>query len=126
MKLLKSLSIVLFITLLVIGCGGGSGDSGISNCDVVANASDSSFFKVINNLSTGLEWRLINSFPFGADMEPGECTSVVLDEGSYTVEINQCNISDAACISSFGPTISRTFSIGNHHAHTIMVNNSFF
>jgi len=92
LKFLKAFTIYVFISFLATGCGNGS-DSGVSNCDVVANTGESSFFKVINNLSTGLDWRLINSFPFGADMKPGECTSVALDEGSYTVEIIQCNIS---------------------------------
>ena len=125
MKFLKAGTIVIFISFLVIGCGNGS-DSGGTNCNVVANENGPSFLKVINNLSTGLEWSFINSFPFGADMKPGECISVGLDEGSYTVEINQCTISDAVCILSFGPAKRRTFTLGNQHTHTIMVNNSFF
>lgn len=125
MKFLKAFTIVVFISLPVIGCGHGS-NSGGANCKIVGNENGPSFLKVINNLSTGLEWSFINSFSFGADMKPGECISFGLDEGSYTVEINQCNISDAVCMMTFGPATRRTFTLGNQHTHTIMVNNSFF
>ena len=136
MKQLKLLSIVLFLTFIIFGCG--------SNREVVENNS----FKVINNLSTGLVWKfvdsfpsdadiksgectllgwkIVDSFPVGADIKPGECTLLGLADGIYTVELKQCNIDDAACSSYFGATSIKNISIGGQINRTLLVNETFF
>ena len=94
-------------------------------CDVVANPGWSNNFRVINSLGTGLEW-VIQTYPFGADMKPGECTIMGVSEGSHIVEFTQCNIGDAACISTFGPTIPISFSVTGGETYTIEVTSGLF
>lgn len=117
------LLLVLFAFALA-GCGGGGGSAG-GACDVVANAGGPAFFRVENNLSSGLSWTL-PAFAFGADMKPGECTIMGVVARQYTAELQQCNIGGAACTSTFGPTKMIVFSVLSGETFTLDVASSTF
>ena len=118
---------VLAVSIGLAGCskGGSSSGSGDASCDTVANADGPGYLKVINNLSTGLEWYL-QEYAFGADMKPSECTIFGVAAGTHTVKLTQCNIADAACTSTFGSTISKNFSVADGETYTITVSSNFF
>ncbi len=120
----KMVSVFLFVLLAALMASCGSDPSG-SDCQVVANPDWSNNLKVINNLDTGVEWK-ISKYPFGADMKPGECVIMGVSEGSYTVDLTQCQIGDAACISMFGPTITENFTVSGGQTHTIDVTSGMF
>jgi hypothetical protein len=106
-----------------------SGDSGNSsstgNCDIVANATGPAFFKVINNLGSGVAWYLPD-YAFGADMKPGECTIMGVMSSQYTLEVQQCSISNAACTSYFGQTKYIVFSVLDGETYTLNVTSNTF
>lgn len=107
-----------------MGCEDGNDDGG-GSCDMIANQDGPAYFKVKNNLSSGLEWYL-NSYAFGADMKPGECTNMGVAASQYTVRFQQCNIGDGACTSTFGSPRSIVFSVAQGETHTVNVDSSFF
>ena len=108
-------------------CGGGSssGDGSSGACDVVANAAGPAFFRVENNLNSGLSWTL-PAYAFGADMKPGECTIFGVTPSQLTVELQQCNIGDAACISTIGPTKMIVFTVVDGETFILDVTNNTF
>ena len=117
----------LTVTANITQCDSSGGEAvESSGCDIVANPDGPSFFNVANKLSSGLEWVFTDSFAFGADMKPGECTSFGLLAGSYKVDFTQCNIADEACTSTFGSTIQEIITVGDGQTQTITVNNGFF
>ena len=111
------------LAFLLVGCGGGGGGS--SSCDLVANASGPAFFKVENNLSSGLSW-FLPAFAFGADMKPGECTKMGVPASQFTVELQQCNIGSSSCTSNFGPTKMIVFTVLSGETFTLDVTSSTF
>jgi hypothetical protein len=113
------------MALGLTGCGEDDGEGGGGSCDVVANAGWSNNFKVVNRLDTGLEW-IIRTYPFGADMKPGECTIMGVSEGTHTVDFTQCDIGDAACISTFGSAVPVTFSVSGGETYSIEVTSDLF
>jgi hypothetical protein len=130
MNIIKS-SITALSIFTLVACGSGDdggGSGGEPRCDLIAqmNTNPDAFFKVINRLSGGLAWSFSNGLAFGADMKPNECTLVGLNPGGYSATFQQCNISDAACTSSFGPTREVVFSVQNGETYTVEVNSSFF
>ncbi len=120
--LLGFLSILIVLTLSA--CGGGSEGSG--DCDMVANPDGPAYFKVKNNLNSGLEWFFQTSYAFGADMKPGECTNMGVAASQYTVQLQQCNIGDADCTSNLGSSRSVVFSVAQGETYTLTVDGSFF
>lgn len=107
------------------GCGVVS-SSVDGSCDIVANPDGPAFFKVQNNLSSGLEWYLPD-YAFAADMKPGECTIMgVLANQTFTAELQQCTIGDEACITYFGPTEFIPFTLGNGETFTLSVDSTLF
>lgn len=121
------LSRVLLIVSLVINLSacGGSSSGGSGSCDIIANAAGPAFFRVENNLNSGLEW-FLPAFAFAADMKPGECTIMGVPSRQYTVELQQCNISDAGCTSNFGPSKVEVFSVLDGETFTLIVDSSTF
>ena len=125
-RVLTGVLLMIFIAVFVAACGsGGSSDDGAPRCDIVANADGPGYLEVINNLSTGLEWYM-QDYAFSADMKPGECTIFGVATGTRTVELTQCDIADAACTLTFGPTKSLDFSVADGETYTISVDKSFF
>jgi hypothetical protein len=127
----SSAPLTAIFTVAVLACsscggGGGGGDGGGGGCDLIANANGPAYFKVKNNLSTGVAWNFENAYPFGADMKPGECTNMGVAASQYTISFQQCNIGGAACTSTFGPTRMVVFSVNQGETHTIEVNSGFF
>ena len=114
-----------FVAILS-SCSGGGNDGGGSSCDMVANPNGPAYFKVVNNLSSGLGWYFQGSYVFGADMKPGECTNMGVVASQYTVQLQQCNISNAGCASNFGSTRSVVFSVAQGETYTLTVDGSFF
>lgn len=116
---------VFAVMLASCGSGGGGGGGG-QRCDIVANAQGPGYLKVINNLSTGLEWYMM-AYGFAAEMQPGECTIFgVSTNRTHTVELTRCNIADEGCSSNFGSTISKNFTVADGETYTINVTASFF
>ncbi len=112
--------------LLVSSCSSGGSDNGDGNCDMIANSNGPAYFKVYNNLDSGLDWSFQNSYAFGAEMKPGECTNMGVDARQYTIELLQCEIEDDGCISWFGPTRTVVFSVTEGETYTLTVDSSFF
>jgi len=115
--------IVALFTLT--SCGSSSSSSSSSSCDTVANAGGPAFFKVRNNLNSGLEW-FLPAYAFGADMKPDECTIMGVAASQFTVELTQCNIGGGACTGTFGPTIMRVFNVSAGDTFTLKVNSNTF
>lgn len=114
-------------TLALAGCGGGDdGDGGGGSCDMIANPDGPAYFKVVNNLSSGLAWSFQDSYAFGADMKPGECTNMGVVVRQYTVRFQQCNIGDGACTSDIGSPRDVVFSVAQGETHTETVDSNFF
>lgn len=120
--------ILLLMLALFSACGGGDeGDGGGSgSCDMIANPDGPAYFKVVNNLNSGLEWFFQTGYALGADMKPGECTNMGVVVQQYTVQLQQCNIGDAACTSNFGPSRSVVFSVAQGETYTLTVDSNFF
>ena len=119
--------LVLFVlTTLVGACSSGGSDNSVGSCDMIANPDGPAYFKVVNNLSGGLEWYFQGSYAFGADMKPGECTNMGVAASQYTIQLQQCNISDSGCTSNFGSSRSVAFSVAQGETYTLTVNGSFF
>ena len=110
-------------------CGGGGGDDDgddvSANCDVVANPAGPAFFKVENRLNSGLSW-ILPALAFGADMKPGECTIMGVTSRQFSVELQQCNIGDAACTSTIGPVKIIVFSVLDGETFTLDVTSDTF
>jgi hypothetical protein len=117
--------IALMPGLLSCSGGGGGGGGGGGSCDTIANPGGPAYFKVINKLSTGLQWSL-DAYPLGADMKPGECTIMGVAASQYTASLQQCNIGDAACTSFFGQTKLVVFSVSQGDTYTLEVNSTYF
>ncbi len=129
MKISIKYIILLFLPFLLTlfsACSSDSDGGSSGGCDLVANPDGPAYFKVENNLSSGLEWFFTNSYPFGADMKPGECTNMGVASNQYTVQFQQCNISDEDCISNFGISKLVVFSVDDGETHTVTVDNDFF
>jgi len=122
-KLFSLHLVPLLGALLLSSCGGDKASGG--GCDVVANPQQESFFQVTNELSSGLEW-VLPDFTFGGDMKPGECNRFGLANGSYTVELTQCNIGDSQCTSTFGRTVRQMFSVASGETYSINVTAGLF
>jgi hypothetical protein len=125
-----ALLMAVLLSFILSGCGGGSssGDSGgdaNANCDVVANPAGPAFFKVENRLNSGLSW-ILPAFAFGADMKPGECTIMGVTSRQFSVELQQCNIGDAACTSTIGPVKIIVFSVLDGETFTLDVTSDTF
>ena len=121
----KSFIYLVFSVVLLQSMGCSSSDTSGGGCDIVANPDGPAFFKVQNNLSTGLTW-FLPPYPLAADMKPGECTIMGVASSQYTVEIQQCNIADAACTSYFGVTKFIVFSVGQGETYTLTVDSNTF
>lgn len=120
---------VFSISLVACSSGGDDGGGGGEpRCDLVASntTNPDAFFKVVNRLGGGLAWKFSNGIPFGADMKPNECTLFGLSPGGYSVTFQQCNITDEACTSNFGPTKEVVFTVQNGETYTVEVNSGFF
>ena len=115
---------LICIPVFLSSCGGGSSSSG-GGCDMIANASGPAYFRVENDLSSGLSWTL-SAYAFGADMKPGECTRMGVSARQYTVELRQCNIGSSACTAYFGPTENVVFSVADGETYTLVVDSSTF
>ena len=111
------------LAFVLAGCSGGGGGGG--GCDLVANADGPAFFKVENDLSSGLSW-FLPAFAFGADMKPGECTKMGVPSRQITIELQQCDIGGGACTSNFGPTKMIVFSVLDGETFTLEVTSSTF
>lgn len=124
----NSLKHLLMLSLMMLFLSSCSSDDsgGVGVCDMVANPDGPSFFKVENNLSSGLTWFFLQSYPFGADMKPGECVIMGVDPDQYTVEIQQCNIGDDACTSTIGSSKLIVFSVGQGETYTLTVDSNTF
>ena len=119
--------LALFVlTALVSACSPGGSDNSAGSCDMIANPGGPTYFKVVNNLNSGLEWYFQTGYAFGADMKPGECTNMGVVASQYTIRLKQCNISDAGCTSNFGPTRSIVSSVAQGETYTLTVDGSFF
>ncbi len=116
--------VTLAMIALLAACGGSGGDGG--SCDMIANPNGPAYFKVVNNLSSGLAWSFQNSYAFGAEMKPGECTNMGVAASQYTIELQQCNIGGGGCTSTFGPIRSVVFSVAQGETHTLTVDSGFF
>ncbi len=114
------------LVVILSSCSNGRSDNSVSSCDMVANPNGPAYFKVVNNLSSGLEWYFQGSYAFGADMKPGECTNMGVVASQYTVQLQQCNISNAGCASNFGSTRSVVFSVSQGETYTLTVDGSYF
>lgn len=115
---------ILVLAVLLSSCGSSGSDGG--SCDMVANPNGPAYFKVVNNLNSGLEWYFQDSYAFGADVKPGECTNMGVATSQYTIQLQQCNISDAGCTSNFGSSRSVVFSVTQGETYTLTVDGSFF
>lgn len=115
---------ILVLAVLLSSCGSSGSDGG--SCDMVANPNGPAYFKVVNNLNSGLEWYFQDGYAFGADMKPGECTNMGVAASQYTIQLQQCNISDAGCTSNFGSSRSVVFSVTQGETYTLTVDGSFF
>lgn len=119
--------LVLFVlATLVSACSSGGSDNSASSCDMIANPDGPAYFKVVNNLSSGLEWYFQGSYAFGADMKPGECTNMGVAASQYTIRLQQCNISDADCTSNIGSSRTIVFSVAQGETYTLAVDSSSF
>ena len=118
-------SALLGFVAILSSCSGGGNDGGGGGCDMIANPGGPAYFKVVNNLNSGLEWYFQTGYAFGADMKPGECTNMGVVASQYTIQLQQCNISDAGCTSNFGPTRSMVFSVAQGETYTLTVDGSF-
>jgi hypothetical protein len=67
----ENYSVRLALLLIFVFLSACSSSGGSASCDTVANPDGPAFFRVENNLSSGLSWTL-PAFAFGADMKPGE------------------------------------------------------
>lgn len=123
-------NIVAFLGLLILAplffilasCGSSSSSGG---CDTVANANGPAYFRVENDLNSGLSW-VLWAYAFGADMKPGECTKMGVSARQYTVELQQCNIGGGACTSYFGPAVNEVFTVADGETYTLIVDASTF
>lgn len=116
--------LILLLPMCLSACSSSDSSTG-GGCDVVANPDGPAFFRVENQLNSGLSWHL-PAFAFGADMKPGECTIMGVISRQYIVEIQQCDIGDAACTSTFGPVKSIVFSVLEGETYTLNVTNTTF
>lgn len=124
---LKHLLMLPLMLLFLSACSSDDGGGGGSVvCDTVANPDGPAFFKVENNLDSGLTWYFVQSYPFGADMKPDECVIMGVDPDQYTVEIQQCNIGDSACTSTIGSSKLIVFSVGQGETYTLTVDINTF
>ena len=115
-----------FMLIFITACSGGGGDGDNSgSCDIIANPDGPAFFRVENNLSTGLEW-ILPAFAFGADMQPGECTIMGVTSRQFTVDLQQCNIGNDGCTSNFGLSKSIVFSVLDGDTFTLTIDSNFF
>lgn len=122
----KPLLARLSYSLLFIGIVTSCSDSGSSSgCDTIANADGPAFFKVENDLDSGLSW-VLGAYAFGADMKPGECTIMGVEARQFTVELQRCNIGGGACTSYYGQATSEVFSVAEGETYTMTVNSSMF
>lgn len=123
---LKHLLMLPLMLLFLSACSSDDGGGGgVGVCDTVANPDGPAFFKVENNLDSGLMW-ILEVYAFGADMKPGECTIMGVDPDQYTVEIQQCNIGDAACTSTIGSSKLIVFSVGQGETYALTVDSNTF
>jgi len=119
--------LALFVlTALVSACSSGGSNNSAGSCDMIANPDGPAYFKVVNNLSSGLEWFFQGSYAFGADMKPGECTNMGVAASQYTIHLQQCNISDADCTSNIGSSRTVVFSVAQGETYTLTVDSSSF
>ena len=93
---------------------------------MIANPNGPAYFKVVNNLNSGLAWSFQSGYAFSADMKPGECTNMGVAASQYTIELQQCNIGGGACTSTFGATRSIAFSAAQGETYTLTVDSGFF
>ncbi|MBL6998414.1 MAG: hypothetical protein ISR73_01040 [Gammaproteobacteria bacterium] len=114
-----------FMRLLLSACSSDS-DSSSGGCDLIANPDGPAFFKVENNITSGLEWYFQSGYAFGADMKPGECTNMGVASSQYTVHFQPCNIGADSCTSNFGVARSIVFSVIGGETYTVTVDNNFF
>ena len=121
---LKHLLMLPLMLLFLSACSSDDGGGSVV-CDTVANPDGPAFFKVENNLDSGLIW-ILQAYAFGADMKPGECVIMGVDPDQYTVEIQQCNIGDADCTSTFGSSKLIVFSVGQGETYTLTVDSNTF
>jgi len=123
---LCQLLMMIAVACLLTSCGSSSNSSSSSSkCDVVANAAGPAFFRVENQLNSGLSW-VLPAFAFGADMKPDECTIFGLPAAQYTVELQQCNIGGGACTSYFGPVVMKLFTVADGETYKLKVKSSTF
>ena len=118
---INRLVLVLILIMSLTACGAGS-----SGCDTIANPEGPAFFKVENNLSSGLSWNFQSGYAFGADMKPGECTNMGVSPSQYTIRLQQCNIGGGACNSNFGESKTVVFSVSQGETYTLRVDNNTF
>ena len=117
--------VAVFFTIsfaMLSACGGGGG----GGCDMIANPSGPAYFQVTNAMSNGLRWSFVNSYAFGADMKPGECTKMGVAASQYEVEFQRCVISDAACTSTYGITKTIMFTVSAGDTYSVTVDDAFF
>jgi len=73
-------SMLVILLVIVSACSSNDDSSKNQSYDLITNPDGSSYFKVINNLYTGLAWNFTSGFACGADMKPGECVDKGLPE----------------------------------------------
>ena len=123
---LNKYSVHLALPLIFVFLSACSSSGGSASCDTVASTvAATAFFRVENNLSSGLSWTL-PAFAFGADMKPGECTIVGVEPSQYTVELQQCNIGSEACTSDIGSEKLIVFSVAQGDTFTLIVDSNTF
>ena len=66
------------------------------------------------------------AFAFGADMKPEKCTIMGVTSRQFSVELQQCNIGDAACTSTFGSVKIIVFSVLDGETFTLDVTSNTF
>jgi hypothetical protein len=59
-------------------------------------------------------------------VEDAECTIMGVSGGTHTVDFTQCDIGDAACISTFGPTVPITFTVTGGETYAVEVTSDLF
>lgn len=116
--------VIIAVASLLVSCGSSSSSSS-SNCDVIANAPGPAFFRVENQLNSGLRWE-VPPYPLVADMKPDECTIFGLAAAQYTVELQQCNIGGGACTSVFGSVVMKVFTVADGETYKLKVKSSMF
>ena len=116
------LALIPLTLIFLSACSSSGGGAG---CDTVANPDGPAFFRVENNLSSGLSWTL-PAFAFGADMKPGECTIMGVTSSQFTVELQQCNIGSEACTSDIGLEKLIVFSVAQGDTFTLIVDGDTF